>query len=231
MLSTLKPTDVIAAQQSAACNACHELPSPQLSERVRSVFQQIPPDMRDGSDISMAGADFSAVSLAGSSGASSSTYSEKLQLANTWFDDACRTQLDGANRSVGFGSDLHGTGETGCVDLMEHAVAIAQVLKIEMPGFMTALLRPGLADTAREFGRTVAQGLGNFVQVVEGKPADPRDPRKADFFAATTALRSDSPDLKGIWARNPMFAMNHLDDQTMLQAKVQQYTAKQQQAI
>lgn len=229
--TTRKPAEMMPKQlseQGSFQGACKDMSS-RASGQVRSAFYQQPADMRDDSDLSVAGADFlSGAIYATGDCASHCTYAARLRLAIAWFQQASATRSHEDCLRVARGACAYDVGELGCIDLMEHALAIARVLKIEMPGFIAALLRPSLADTARKFAQTVADGLDEYVRQVEGDLPAREDAHRADYFAATSALRSDRPNLSGIWSRNSLFAMNHLDDKSMLLAKVEQYTAKQQ---
>lgn len=232
MFSTLKPTNLTTNTQDVAPDVLQGKPAASAGG-VRSAFHQVTSDMRGDSEISVARADFSANVLGPQGGASSNASLDvRLQQAHAWFAQACQAQVLEAKFRLGRGADdPHLVGESGCVDLMEHALAIAKVLKIEMPGLMTALIRPGLADTARRFAREVADGLDDYVLQVEGQKPGSTDARKADYLKATAALRSDWPNLNGIWYKNPLFLMTHLDDKNLLYAKIEQYTAKQKEAV
>lgn len=223
--STLEPAESVTSERE--CLAQDDRAS--SDEDARFSVHHSNADMRGDSGISVAGADFSADAPVpeGMHAPSSTANSSSLHKANTWFAQACTQKLQDTRKRMTRAVAPQDLVMAGCVELMEHALAIARVLKIEMPGFVATLIWPDLAQTARQFASAVADGLDDFVCQVTGQPFAPHDDCHQHYYAATWALRGARPNLSVIWSTNPMFE-SHPSEADLLNAKVAQYTAKQE---
>lgn len=232
MFSTLKPTDIVAPNRESV-QTVNQDDSQAPSEDVRLTPYPSKADMRGNSGISMAGVDFSVTEPTTEGASEQRTLGNltNLEAAVSWFQEALNSKLTDAGKRIGRGADPLDLCKTESVDLMEHAVAIAKVLRIEMPGLVAALIRPDLAKNARQFAAIVADGLEDFGRQVAGMAPDGAvEVYSDDCVNAITALRGDRPNLSVIWAKNPLFNMHPSEDE-LLNTKIEQYTARQKEMV